>query len=94
MAFAIVYKRSAKRELADLPRHVRRAIRRGADTLITDPRLPANADWLRGKWEGYWRLVVGEYRVIYVIDDPNALITIVRVRHRSDAYEGGPDSPG
>jgi mRNA interferase RelE/StbE len=45
-----------------------------------------------GDWEGYWRLRVGEFRVIYKIDDRAAQVTILRIRHRSEAYEGGPDT--
>lgn len=43
-----------------------------------------------GQWEGYWRLRVGEFRVIYEIQDRAAHVTILRVRHRSDVYQGGP----
>ena len=40
-----------------------------------------------GEWEGYWRLRVGEYRVIYEIDDRAHRVIIIRVRHRSEAYD-------
>jgi len=43
-----------------------------------------------GDWEGYWRLTVGEYRVVYAIDDRAERIIVVRVGHRSDIYRGGP----
>jgi len=33
-----------------------------------------------------WRLRVGNYRVIYSIDDANRIIDISAVRHRRDAY--------
>ena len=42
---------------------------------------------LWGEWEGYWRLRVGEYRVIYEIDDRAHRVIIIRVRHRSEAYD-------
>ena len=34
-----------------------------------------------------WRLRVGDYRVIYTIDDDKQAIDIVAVRHRSKAYQ-------
>ena len=43
-----------------------------------------------GEWEGHWRLVVGEYRIVYVVDDPIERIIVVRIGHRSDVYESGP----
>ncbi|MBF0472972.1 MAG: type II toxin-antitoxin system RelE/ParE family toxin [Nitrospirae bacterium] len=32
------------------------------------------------------RLRVGDYRVVYVVDEKQRLITIYRVRHRKDVY--------
>jgi mRNA-degrading endonuclease RelE of RelBE toxin-antitoxin system len=40
-----------------------------------------------GDWEGLWRLKIGEYRAIYDIQDRAALVTIRRIRHRSQVYE-------
>ena len=39
---------------------------------------------LTGDWRGYFRLRVGEYRVIFAITKD--AITVVRVRHRSESY--------
>jgi mRNA interferase RelE/StbE len=33
-----------------------------------------------------WRIRVGDWRVIYDIDDADQLITVLRVKHRRDAY--------
>jgi len=48
-----------------------------------DPR-PPGAEKLRGK-EG-WRIRVGDYRVIYEIDDRSREVMIYRVQHRKDIY--------
>jgi mRNA-degrading endonuclease RelE of RelBE toxin-antitoxin system len=34
-----------------------------------------------------WRLRVGDYRVIYRIDDNRRIVDISHVRHRRDAYQ-------
>ena len=39
---------------------------------------------LSGDWDGYFRLRVGDFRVIFQITPET--IVIVRVRHRSDVY--------
>jgi mRNA interferase RelE/StbE len=39
---------------------------------------------LAGEWLGYFRLRVGDYRVIFSIAPDE--ITILRIRHRSDVY--------
>lgn len=88
MAFTIVYKPSAERELAGLSRRVRRQIRREIQRkLVSNPREAPGTDYLRAEWEGHWKLRVGEYRVIYEIEDRATRVRIVRVRHRSQAYE-------
>jgi len=37
--------------------------------------------------ENLWRVRVGDYRVIYSIDDAAGVVQIISVRHRSKAYE-------
>jgi mRNA interferase RelE/StbE len=39
---------------------------------------------LAGQWQGYFRLRIGEYRIILAIAPEE--ITIIRVRHRSEVY--------
>jgi mRNA interferase RelE/StbE len=61
-------------------RRIIAAIRR----LGVDPR-PARCRKIVGS-ENDWRIRVGEYRVIYEIDDPATAVRVMRVRHRRDAY--------
>jgi len=39
---------------------------------------------LTGQWQGYFRLRVGDYRVIFTITKDET--TVIRVRHRSESY--------
>ena len=52
--------------------------------LAVDPRPPA-ARALRGR--PGWRVRVGDYRIIYVIEDDVLLIVVVTIGHRSDVYK-------
>jgi mRNA interferase RelE/StbE len=52
--------------------------------LREEPR-PSGVRKLQGRNEG-WRIRVGGYRIIYLIDDVEQSLTIVRVRHRRDVY--------
>jgi mRNA interferase RelE/StbE len=36
--------------------------------------------------EGYYRLRVGDYRVVYAIEDAVLLVLVVRIGHRRDVY--------
>jgi mRNA interferase RelE/StbE len=46
---------------------------------------PAGCKKLKGG-QNLWRIRVGDYRVVYWLDDSRAVIDVVAVRHRSEAY--------
>ena len=57
---------------------------RGAIALLAhDPRPPSSRP-LRGR-DG-WRLRVGDYRILYTIDDGVLRIVVVTLGHRRDVY--------
>jgi mRNA interferase RelE/StbE len=41
---------------------------------------------LTGQWSGFYKLIVGDYRVIYELDAENQVIIIIRVGHRREIY--------
>jgi len=41
---------------------------------------------LTGQWTGFYKLRVGDYRVIYEFDIENQLIFITRIGHRKEIY--------
>ena len=75
--------RRAQKELADLPVIIYTRIKAAILTLAADPR-PKHASKLVSR-EG-WRMRVGDYRVIYEIDDVGKMVTILHVGHRRDVY--------
>jgi len=82
--YAVVFARSARKELQRLDPQVARRILKTIEALLTNPRPPGVA-----KLEGardLWRIRVGEWRVVYRISDPDRLVDIVTVRHRRDVY--------
>ena len=57
----------------------------GAITRLgSDPR-PPGCKKLSGSARD-WRIRVGDFRVLYEIDDPKKAVRIMRVRHRRDVY--------
>lgn len=52
--------------------------------LATDPR-PPGARGLKDR-PGYLRVRVGDYRIIYTIEDDVLRVIVVRVGHRRDVY--------
>jgi mRNA interferase RelE/StbE len=74
---------SAARALAKLEPATRRRIGRRIDRLASDPR--TDAVKLRGA-DNVWRVRVGDYRVLYVIEDRRLIVVVVRIAHRRDVY--------
>ena len=80
----VVFARSARRELERLEAGEARRIISRVEALAKDPR-PHGCVKLQGAAD-LWRIRVGDYRVIYSLDDNARLVDIRVVRHRSDAY--------
>ena len=82
--YTIVFARPARKELENLPSLPARRILSAIEQLQTNPR-PSGVRKLQGA-EALWRLCVGDYRVLYAIDDAQHLVDIQVIRHRKDAY--------
>lgn len=72
------------KELQRLPRQIFPAVLNATIALLNDPR-PAGVKKLTGS-SSDWRIRIGEYRIIYEIDDTARTTTVLRVAHRRDAY--------
>jgi mRNA interferase RelE/StbE len=84
--YAVELKTSARKELERLPTKLVERIFPKLEALGDEPR-PAGCKKLRGGKQE-WRIRVGDYRVVYVIDDPKLRVSVTRIRHRSEVYEG------
>ena len=82
--YAITFARSARRELERLEVSVIGRILSQVEALGHAPR-PSGCQKLRGRVD-LWRVRVGDYRVIYEIDDSLPAVDIVAIRHRREAY--------
>jgi len=70
--------------LESLPGKIQDRIFEAIDALVDNPR-PRGCRKLRGR-DSQYRIRVGDYRVIYEIDDKTVTVLILRIRHRKDAY--------
>lgn len=84
MTYAIVFTRSAFRALEQLPGRDQARIARRIDALAENPR-PSGAKRLQGG-QGEHRIRVGAYRIIYLIDDGQLIVTVIRLGDRKDIY--------
>lgn len=83
MAYTLSILRRAQKELAQLPGGVYERVRDGIRELALAPRPPG---CLKLVGRDGWRVRIGNYRVIYEIDDRQQTIKILHVGHRSDIY--------
>jgi mRNA interferase RelE/StbE len=84
VSYRVELRPAAIRALKKLDPPIRRRIQGAITLLAEDPRPPA-ARALRGR-PGL-RVRVGDYRIIYTVDDDVLLIVVVTVGHRRDAYD-------
>jgi mRNA interferase RelE/StbE len=56
------------------------------DDLSQDPYKSPNIKKLKGDLEISWRYRVGDYRVVYIVDEQNRNILISIIAHRRESY--------
>lgn len=83
MSYRIDILRRAQKSLKNLQQNTYQRVRDAIRELATDPR-PSGCSKLTGR-DG-WRIRVGDYRVIYEIDDQESVIIILDIGHRRDIY--------
>ena len=82
--YEITFARSARKELQALPLNVTERILTKIESLASNPR-PPGCKKLSGPTR-LWSLRVGDYRIVYDIDDEERVVDISVIRHRSVAY--------
>jgi mRNA interferase RelE/StbE len=85
VTYSIEFSPSAAKSFAKLDKPLRLRISGAIELLAVDPRPPA-AKMLRGDEQGWWRVRVGDYRIVYTITDGRLSILVLRIGHRRDVY--------
>jgi len=84
VVYSVELRPSARRELLKLPQRDRVRLIRAMDSLSHTPR-PPGVKKLIGL-ENLYRIRVGDYRVVYQIQDDRLVVLVVRIGHRKDVY--------
>ena len=84
MTYQVIIKPSAEKALRRIQRNDQLAIARRIDSLANQPR-PGDAVKLKGS-TGFYRVRVGDYRVIYQIRDKVLIVLVLAIGHRRDVY--------
>jgi mRNA interferase RelE/StbE len=83
--YSLEIKQTAQKELDALDDVLFTRMDRKILALADNPR-PAGCKKLKG-YKDQWRVRVGDWRVLFIIDDTAKLVTITRVAHRREVYE-------
>ncbi len=81
--YRIEFSARAKRQGDKLPQAIQRRIIKAVQRLASDP-FPRGVRKLTGS--DYYRLRVGDYRIIYEVHKDKLVILVIRIGHRKDVY--------
>lgn len=85
MKYRVDFKPSAARAIVDLPEPDQSRVLKRIDALEDNPRPPG---YKKVHGTDYFRIRVGDYRVVYSIEDEVLVVLVVRVGHRKEIYRG------
>lgn len=85
MNYAIELAPGVDKQLRSIKKATRLRLVGVIELLGVDPR-PPGAKMLRGGEHGLWRVRVGNYRVVYAIEDAKLVVLVIRIGHRRDVY--------
>lgn len=84
MNFAVIFHPAVKDDAAAIDKTIRERIKIAIDTRLTsEPALYGKP--LRGTLAGYWKLRVGDWRVVYAIRGTEVIV--FAIKHRSRVYD-------
>jgi mRNA interferase RelE/StbE len=84
MTYRVIYQRDAAKAVERLPARDRQAIFAKMTQLAAAPYQMPGVKRLQGS--PAFRFRVGDYRIVYVLEDNQLLVTVVRIAHRREVY--------
>lgn len=87
MLYSVEFLPAAAKEFRKLQNDVKWRIGKIIDALAVQPRRRGCVK-LKGM-ENIYRVRIGIYRMVYIIDDEAKLVTVTRIRHRGEVYRLG-----
>jgi len=85
-SYKIFWRNSAKKELRNLPKDFISKIINSVSELSVNP-FPAGVKKLKGNDDNEFRIRIGNYRVIYTVQNDVLIIEVIKVGHRKDIYK-------
>ena len=83
MTYSVRIKASAAKVLAKVAASEQRRLIDAIDALKTNP---ATGSLLKGEHTGLRRLRVGDYRIVFEVQQAELIVLVIRVGHRREVY--------
>ena len=84
LVYKVFLEKRAEREIKKLPAEIFYRITPKLKTLSENPKPPGCRKITGAKSD--WRIRIGDYRIIYEIDEQEKAVKVMRIRHRRDVY--------
>lgn len=83
MIWTLEFEAKAKKSLKELDASMQRRIMSKLEKLKTNPRA---LDAIKLAGSESWRIRVGDYRIIYDIQDSVLIVMVIKIGHRREVY--------
>jgi mRNA interferase RelE/StbE len=84
--YEIIFDRRVKKDFKSISPQDAKRIKVAIANLTNDPR-PLGYIKLKGKKREYFRIRIGNYRVVYTVEDKVLLVVVIHVGHRKEIYK-------
>lgn len=85
--YSVILAPAPRKVYAHADRPLAKKLARCFGQLETDPHRHGNIKALKGGFSGLHRFRIGDWRVIYRIDEEHSSVLVLDIAHRSDVYE-------
>ncbi|MBG0744843.1 MAG: type II toxin-antitoxin system RelE/ParE family toxin [Cylindrospermopsis raciborskii KL1] len=85
MTYKIIITKSIQKQLDNLPSNIQDRVYEKISQLAEEPR-PDGVAKLKG-YDNEYRIRIGDYRLVYEIQDDKLIVLILQCKHRRDVYK-------
>ena len=85
MTYEIIITKSIQKKLDNLPNNIQERVYDKISQLAEEPR-PDGVVKLKG-YDNEYRIRIGDYRLVYEIQDEQLIVLLVQCKHRRDVYK-------
>ena len=86
MIYKVCLTAKANKVYSEADSLLRKKIAKCLNILQETPKNHPQIKALKGEFAGKYRFRVGNYRVIYIVDDSQSQVIVLLIEHRSQAY--------